>query len=495
MGAQFTLGVAGWLDLDVPNTDETREIKADGGAYGEGQIADEYENDPRVCDTETYYHRVRGDNGYWPPNQLGDLTGFVQDDHTKVWATVVIDSLEKIDAIDCTFGVRMKMFLVWKTDLANTPIRNKFHKDVERNGQWEAMMQKAREFGGPYKLEDAEYELFEDELIYPQSLDIRNKITAEREADPDFQILDPFEGEVWMKCFDGLYICREIQELEIFPFDVQDLHIEFLMHSRIDQDRFDLKLHTVEFSRSALELTEWTIYPPEADRKGTHGTSVRLVVVRNSRYYMESIVGPSLVFSIICVTAFCIPVVYEDDEPLDNIGDGIVDRLSVTLTMMLTSVAFKFLVADELPKISYFTMLDRFLAQHFTFIFILTMWFAIGPYILDNKDDDWLVMYGMIVFLILLTFWWLFKAWILVRSRDYVLPPSVSMPPGDAISWRWQAVPHIEIMENGGQCPERKWVPRNTLIDRDGTIIRLKAEIKSESSAEEDEKPVSIHRP
>merc|ERR1712060_116364 len=123
------------------------------------------------------------------------------------------------------------------------------------------------------------------------------------------------------------------------------------------------------------------------------------------------------------------------------------------------------------------------------------MGFAIGPHILDNKDDDWIVMYAMIVFLALLTLWWCFKAWILVRSRDYVLPPAVSKPPGDAISWRWQAVPHIEIMENGGQCPERKWVPRNTLIDKDGTITRLKVEIKSESSTEEDNKPVRIDRP
>jgi len=476
MGQQFTLGVAKLLDLDVPNTDETKELKADGGAYGDGQIKDEYEDDPKICDTETYYQRVRGDNGYWPPNQLGELTGVVKKEKIKVWATVVVDSLEKIDAIDCTFGVRMKMFLVWKTDLENTPVINKFHKDAERKEQWETMMQKARENGGPYKLEDDEYELFEDELIYPQSLDIRNKITAEREADPDFQILDPFEGEVWMKCFDGLYICREIQELEIFPFDVQDLHIEFLMHSRIDQDRFDLKLHTVEFSRSALELTEWSIYPPESDRKGTHGTSVRLVVVRNSRYYMESIVLPSLLFSIICTTAFCIPVAYEDADPYDNVGDGIVDRLSVTLTMMLTSVAFKFLIADELPKISYFTMLDKFLAQHFTFIFILTLWFAIGPFILDNKGDDWIVMYIMCGFLFLLTFWWCFKAWVLVRARDYVLPPAVEMPDGDAISWRWQAVPHIELMEDGGFCPERDWVRRRTLIDRDGNMIRLSSE-------------------
>jgi len=480
MGQQFTLGVARWLDLDVPNTDETGDIKEDGGAYGSGQIKDVYEDDPKICDTETYYQRVRGDNGYWPPNQLGEIAGVVKVQKTQVWATVVIDSLEKIDAISCTFGVRMKMFLVWQTDLENLPRIKKFHKDAEKKLQWENMMQKAKENGGPYKLEDAEYKLFSDEIIYPQSLDIRNKITAERESDPDFQILDPFAGEVWMKCFDGLYICREIQELEIFPFDVQDLHIEFLMMSRIDQDRFDLKVHTVEFSRSALELTEWSIYPPESDRKGTHGTSVRLVVVRNSSYFMESIVAPSLLFSIICVAAFCIPVAYVDEEPYDNVGDGIVDRLSVTLTMMLTSVAFKFLIADELPKISYFTMLDKFLFQHFSFIFLLSLWFSIGPYVLDDKDNDWIMCYVMCAILFLITFWWCFKAWILVRARNYVLPSKVRMPQGDAISWRWQSVPHIELMDHGGKAPVRQWERRNTLI-RDGKLVQQIKQVNSEA--------------
>jgi len=480
MGQQFTQLIANCLGLDVPNTDDVREIKVDGGAYSDGQVKDKYEDNPRICDTETYYQRVRGDKGYWPPNQLGELYGVEKPQKTQVWAALIIDSLDKIDAIECSFGIRMKMFLVWKTDLENTPVINKFHKNLERKEQWENMMQKAKENGGPYKLEDDEYELFEDELIYPQSLDIRNKITAERETEPDFQILDPFEGEVWMKCFDGMYICREIQELEIFPFDVQNLHIDFMMMSRIDQDLFDLKLHTVEFSRSALEQTEWSIYPPQADRKGTHGTSARLIVVRNSNYFIQSIVLPSLLFSIICLTAFCIPVAYEDQE-MDDLGDGIVDRLSVTLMMMLTSVAFKFLVADELPKISYFTMLDQFLAQHFTFIFILSMWFAIGPFLINDTRDDWYVMYGMSGFLFLLTFWWSFKAWILVRARNFVLPDRVQKPEGDAISWRWQAVPHIEYMENGGQSPVRDWTRRKTFLNSKGELARLITEEEKNS--------------
>jgi len=481
MGQQCTLRLARWLDLELPNTEKAGLLKSDGGAYGEGQVMDEFEDDPRISE-EPYYQRVRGENGYWPPNQLEQLPGIVfKKEKTKVWATVVIDSLESINAVDCSFGVRMKMFLVFKTDLQNTPVLNKFHKDAEKRERWEAILQNSMEMGGPYKLEDDEYKLFADQLVWPQSLDIRNKVTAERESEPDFQILDPFEGEVWIKCFEGLYICREVQELHIFPFDVQDLHLDLFMASKVDQDRFDLRVHTVEFSKSALELMEWSVYPPESDRKGTHGTSIRLCVVRNAGYFMQSVVLPSLIFSIVCLGAFVIPCAYEDEAPYDNKGDGAADRLSVTLTMMLTSVAFKFLISDELPKISYFTMLDSFLNQHFTFIFLLTMHFAVGPYYVRNKNEDWHVMYGLTVLFFLITLWWLFKAYILVKSREHLLPEKVEMPKGDAISWRWQAVPHIEDLEEGNGPPIRGWVRRSTMISnsglRSGDLLELKNEM------------------
>ena len=46
------------------------------------------------------------------------------------------------------------------------------------------------------------------------------------------------------------------------------------------------------------------------------------------------------------------------------------DRLSVTLTLLLTSVAFKFVVSQSLPQISYLTYLVRskFVLCHTLFI-------------------------------------------------------------------------------------------------------------------------------
>ena len=45
------------------------------------------------------------------------------------------------------------------------------------------------------------------------------------------------------------------------------------------------------------------------------------------------------------------------------------DRLSVTLTLLLTAVAFKFVVSQSLPTISYLTLLVSWCPSHFLVTF------------------------------------------------------------------------------------------------------------------------------
>jgi len=478
---------ARFLGIEIPNTDGPGELINDGGAFMDGQEEDEYENDP-IIHTSPYYQRVRGDDGYYPPSK-----GFneISRNKTKLWCAVIVDGLDEIDAVNCKFTVRLKMFLIWKLDLHSIPQLNKL--DEDKTKAWMRMLKKAKQQGGPYKVEDDEWELFEDEVIYPQSLYIRNMISKEGDEDPEFLILDPGwtmddqappvgvdprewkpdasrkKGEIWMKAFDGLYTCREMQELQIFPFDVQDLSIQLGFNSRIDEDRFNLKLHTVEFARDLLDLVEWTVYPPESDRKGEHGSVVRLRVIRKSGYYLESVALTMLFLTIICVSAFAIPTVYESEDN-DTQGDGVVDRLSITLTMMLTSVAFKFVISDSLPKISYFTFLDKYMFYHMAYMFCISMYFAIAPYVCNNLEEDTTAMYIFIGILCFIMFAWCFKAFILVKAVEFNMPPPVKCE-SDAISWCWQKVPHlVDPKKMHRKIPKRFWQQRKSILDLRKTL-------------------------
>merc|ERR1719433_1520327 len=124
---------------------------------------------------------------------------------------------------------------------------------------------------------------------------------------------------------------------------------------------------------------------------------------------MESIALMIFIISFMSLSAFAIPVVYETEDN-DTQGDGIVDRLSITLTMMLTSVAFRFLVADSLPKISYYTFLDKYLMYHFVYIFMLSLYFTIGPYVLSDPSEDVIACYIAVAVLFLIMIMWGAKA-------------------------------------------------------------------------------------
>lgn len=44
-------------------------------------------------------------------------------------------------------------------------------------------------------------------------------------------------------------------------------------------------------------------------------------------------------------------------------SDDVASRLSLFITLQLTLVAFKFVVSDHIPKVSYFTALDLYLSK------------------------------------------------------------------------------------------------------------------------------------
>ena len=67
------------------------------------------------------------------------------------------------------------------------------------------------------------------------------------------------------------------------------------------------------------------------------------------------------------------------------------DRLSVTLTLLLTAVAFKFVVSQSLPTISYLTLLVSWYLLHFIAAFHLwsSKWRTNSCRFSEMKDVEW----------------------------------------------------------------------------------------------------------
>ncbi|XP_070560479.1 cys-loop ligand-gated ion channel-like isoform X3 [Ptychodera flava] len=154
---------------------------------------------------------------------------------------------------------------------------------------------------------------------------------------------------------------KEPMELYDFPFDCQDLTIR-IMSDWPDTDVQFKKNMSIKDSIRIDTFTgaqEWDLHKHvisqavDEDREltGSHRKypmyHITAHVQRRIGFYLWNVA--LIMFLIMCMTFASFSV--DPFEPAD--------RLSVTLTLLLTSVAFKFVVSQSLPTISYLTILYK----------------------------------------------------------------------------------------------------------------------------------------
>lgn len=158
---------------------------------------------------------------------------------------------------------------------------------------------------------------------------------------------------------------KEGFELEHFPFDVQALTITVSCNR--PSSEVTLLEDCCTGSKSILRsqftvMTDFDLSGPfmrkeiDAEMRRYPLIHVYCIGQRRAAYYLWNIAVPNFLLSALVFTSFAIA------------KEDLADRLSVTLTLVLTSVAFKYMVAQELPKISYLTLLDKYILLSFAFL-------------------------------------------------------------------------------------------------------------------------------
>ncbi|ELT89942.1 hypothetical protein CAPTEDRAFT_186471 [Capitella teleta] len=64
------------------------------------------------------------------------------------------------------------------------------------------------------------------------------------------------------------------------------------------------------------------------------------------------------------------------------------NRLQLSFTLVLTTIAFKFVANQSLPKISYLTYLDKYILTSMAILCCICVWHAIVPVINENFDFE-----------------------------------------------------------------------------------------------------------
>ena len=106
----------------------------------------------------------------------------------------------------------------------------------------------------------------------------------------------------------------------------------------------------------------------------------RVLLERKSGYYISNVALPLAVLTALGPLSNAIEI--------DGSSMGTGDRLSVTLTLILTAVAYKFVVAASLPQVSYLTLLDTHVLICFGFLVINVIENVLYPVYAHRYEPD-----------------------------------------------------------------------------------------------------------
>lgn len=187
-------------------------------------------------------------------------------------------------------------------------------------------------------------------------------LSMESVEDATLVVRDFFKPGVvhWEQRVRGTFV--ESFELHHFPYDVQLLTVPIRINSKRDDvlkrrtvlgHAEDKGVYGAVGLKSSATLSEWIIHPISAvagldDRGKKPQYTIHIPLHRRHEYFTQNVISIAFAISTLGFSAFGVP------------SEELADRSSITLTLLLTMVAFKFVISDSLPKVPYTTCLDKY---------------------------------------------------------------------------------------------------------------------------------------
>jgi len=182
---------------------------------------------------------------------------------------------------------------------------------------------------------------------------------------------------------------KEILEVNKFPFDYQDLTLVLTSNWEVsevtlqkDPNRDD-NIRTWNFTARQEWDLQQHVLTESTQNQPEEGSSpnifplykVRLHVRRQFGFYLYNIALIMCLITALTFTSFAVGA--------DSIGD----RIQITLTLLLTSVAFKYYVQQFVPTVSYLTFMDKYILSCMIFQFSMAAVHNSVAGLISNKDS------------------------------------------------------------------------------------------------------------
>ena len=222
------------------------------------------------------------------------------------------------------------------------------------------------------------------EVWKPRRVKFMNEI--EEGIEPNIEICDwdprPGKDDAVVTCYfnyTGSFLTK--MNLKMFPFDFQELTLDFTMLTRQLDLIFELNpLRGSEFNQQNSQMHEWILshttekFEVQKENKYLPVFHITLHCKRRAGYYLINVMIPVLLITSLTWLGYSIP------------SHDLGSRLEAVLTLVLTSVAFKFVVAGHLPRLSYSTLCDHYMIL--SLLFQTAIATEIGLTAVLVEDDD-----------------------------------------------------------------------------------------------------------
>jgi len=131
------------------------------------------------------------------------------------------------------------------------------------------------------------------------------------------------------------------------------------------------------FTLSPLAKFKFEETLPEESTSGKIRPICKIIMTvrRKPAFHSYNVNMPLLVIQVMTLSSFCID------------REEVADRLQISVTMMLTAIAFKLQISDEIPHLSYLTLIGMLVLATFLFIFVIVIQNAVANTIF-NEDQD-----------------------------------------------------------------------------------------------------------
>ena len=189
-------------------------------------------------------------------------------------------------------------------------------------------------------------------------------------------------------------------ELQSFPFDCQDLSVIIKGNRLSKQQRFvflpELRVSTFGSIDSRYSvLDEWDLSNAliefaDDEFKAIPTVILRLKMKRKWKVFVINIVSLLCALCGLGLSAFYLP--------REQLGE----RLSLLITLILTSVAFSIVIQDKLPNVAYLTFIDKYILASYFFLIAVVIESVLVSII---DDEEWQQDADRLLFWVFLFLW------------------------------------------------------------------------------------------